>query len=78
MNKIVNPHYKIKDDENNIFTLRGRDYERRPPVVREIVQPVEEIGFSVDKVELKSSRNIKGELSKTLYSILHMKFLLIY
>ena len=72
--KIVNPHYKIKDDENNIFTLRGRDYERMLPVVREIVQPVGEIGFSVDKVELKSSRNIKGELSKTLYSILHMKF----
>lgn len=43
-------------------------------VVQKIVQPVREIGFSIDKVEIKSSRNIKGELSKTLYSILIMKF----
>jgi DNA-directed RNA polymerase beta subunit len=72
--KIVNPHYKIRDEDNNIFMLRRKDYERILPVVQEIVQPVEEIGFSIDKVEMKSSRNIKGELSKTLYSILQMKF----
>lgn len=72
--KIVNPTYKIKDEDNNIFVLRKKDYERMLPVVQEIVQPVSEIGFSIDKVEIKGSRNIKGELSKTLYSILHMKF----
>ena len=72
--KIVNPYYKIKDEDNNIFTLRKKDYERMLPVIQEIVQPVQEIGFSIDKVEIKSSRNIKGELSKTLYSILSMKF----
>ena len=64
----------IKDEDNNIFTLRKKDYERMLPVIQEIVQPVQEIGFSIDKVEIKSSRNIKGELSKTLYSILLMKF----
>ncbi len=72
--KIINPTYQIKDEENNIFTLRKRDYERMLPVIQEIVQPVSEIGFSIDKVEIKGSRNIKGELSKTLYSILLMKF----
>ena len=71
---LINPNYKIRDEENNIFTLRRRDYERMLPVVQEIVQPVEEIGFAIDKVEIKSSRNIKGELSKTLYQILQMKF----
>lgn len=64
----------IKDEEHNIFTLRKRDYERMLPVIQEIVQPVTEIGFTIDKVEIKGSRNIKGELSKTLYSILQMKF----
>ena len=64
----------INDEERNIFTLRKKDYERMLPVIQEIVQPVQEIGFSIDKVEMKSSRNIKGELSKTLYSILVMKF----
>jgi hypothetical protein len=64
----------IKDEEHNIFTLRKKDYERMLPVVQEIVQPVTEIGFTIDKVEIKGSRNIKGELSKTLYSILQMKF----
>lgn len=72
--KIKNPNYLIKDENNNIFTLRKKDYERMLPVVQEIVQPVSEIGFSIDKVEMKNSRNIKGELSKTLYSILLMKF----
>ena len=54
--------------------LRKKEYERMLPVIQEIVQPVTEIGFSIDKVEIKRSRNIKGELSKTLYSILHLKF----
>lgn len=72
--KIVNPAYKIKDEDNNIFTLRKKDHGRMLPVIQEIVQPVREIGFSIDKVEIKGSRNIKGELSKTLYSILQMKF----
>ncbi len=72
--QIINPTYKIQDEENNIFTLRKKDYERMLPVVQEIVQPTTEIGFSIDKVDIKGSRNIKGELSKTIYSILQMKF----
>lgn len=64
----------VKDETHNIFTLRKEEYERMLPVIQEIVQPVREIGFSIDKVEIRGSRNIKGELSKTLYSILHMKF----
>ena len=51
--KIINPTYRIKDEDNNIFTLRKRDYERMLPVIQEIVQPVSEIGFSIDKVEKK-------------------------
>jgi len=71
--KIINPTFKIQSEENNIFTIRKRDYEKILPLVREIVQPVEEIGFQILEVDLKESRFSSGELSRTLKQTLSIK-----
>jgi DNA-directed RNA polymerase subunit beta len=64
--KIVNPTYKIQDEENSIFTLRKRDYEKILPLARQILEPVREIGFEITELDLKDSRFSSGELSRTL------------
>jgi len=70
---IENPTFKIQNDEENIFTIRQRDYEKILPLVRQIVQPVEEIGFQINEVDLKESRFSSGELSRTLKQTLSIK-----
>jgi DNA-directed RNA polymerase beta subunit len=63
---IINPRFKIRDEDKNIFTLRTRDFEKMLPVVRQIIEPVTEIGFQVTELDLKDSRFSSGELSKTI------------
>ena len=70
---IKNPTFKIQNKEDNIFTLRQKDYEQILPLVRQIVQPVEEIGFQILEVDLKDSRFSSGELSRTLKQTLGIK-----
>jgi DNA-directed RNA polymerase beta subunit len=64
--KIVNPTYKIQDEDNSIFTLRKRDYENILPLARQILEPVREIGFEITELELRDSRFSSGELSRTI------------
>jgi len=71
---IINPTFKIQDEEFNLFTLRQKDFEQILPLVREIVKPVEEIGFDIVEVDLKDSRFSSGELSKTIKQTLVIKF----
>ena len=70
---IINPTFKLQNEDNNIFTLREKDYEQILPLVREIVTPVEEIGFTINEVDLKDSRFSSGELSKTVRQTLAIK-----
>ena len=63
---IVNPVFKIQDENESIFTIREKDYEQILPLARQIIQPVEDIGFQITELELKDSRFSSGELSKTL------------
>jgi len=70
---IINPTFKIQDEENSIFTIRQRDYDQILPLVEQIVKPVEEIGFQINEVSLKDSRFSSGELSTTLKQTLVIK-----
>jgi DNA-directed RNA polymerase beta subunit len=63
---IVNPYFKIQDEQNNIFVLRQKEYETILETVRQIVEPVTEIGFTITELDLKDSRFSSGELSKTV------------
>lgn len=70
---IINPTFKLQDEAKNIFTIRRKDFEQILPLVREIVAPVEEIGFTINEVDLKDSRFSSGELSKTIKQSLAIK-----
>lgn len=71
--EIINPTFKLRDEEKNIFTFRRSDYEQILPMVREIIKPVEEIGFTISELLLKDSRISSGELSKTIKQTLVIK-----
>jgi hypothetical protein len=70
---IINPNLKVINEDWNIFTFRQRDYEQLLDSVREIVKPVEEIGFTITEIDLKDSRFSSGELSKTIKQTLVLK-----
>ena len=63
---IINPTFKIQNEDDNIFTIRKLDYENILPLATQILQPVKEIGFEINELTLKDSRFSSGELSKTL------------
>jgi len=53
---IINPTFKIQNEESNLFTIRQNDFDQILPLVKEIVKPVEEIGFNIVEVDLKEGR----------------------
>ena len=61
---IINPNLKI-DDENNIFTLRRREYDKLEEQILEALQPVKEIGYKIEKYEINDCRTTGEELQKT-------------
>ncbi len=69
---ITNPIFKIQS-EDNIFTIREKEYEKILPIVSQIIKPVENIGFQIVEVALKDSRFSSGELSKTIKQTLVIK-----
>ena len=62
---IINPVFKIQS-EDNIFTIRSKEYEKILPIVSQIVKPVEDIGFQISELGLKDSRFSSGELSRSV------------
>ena len=70
---IINPTFKIQDEDSNLFTIRQKDFDQILPIVQEIVKPVEEIGFNIVETDLKDSRFSSGELSKTIKQSLVIK-----
>jgi len=68
---IINPVFKLRED--NIFTIRQKEYDNILEVISEIVKPVEEIGFNILELALKESRFPSGELSKTIKKTLVIK-----
>jgi len=71
MSDIVNPTFSLK--ENNIFTIREKDYQRLLPLAREIIEPVTEIGFQIIDIDLKNQKFSSGELFKTFKQTLSIK-----
>jgi hypothetical protein len=69
---IINPTFKIQS-ENNIFTIREKEYEKILPMVSQIVKPVEEIGFQIVELALKDSRFSSGELSRSIKQTLAIR-----
>ncbi len=63
---IINPIFKVQNEDNNIFTIRKLDYDNILPLATQILQPVTEIGFTITELDLRDSRFSSGELSKTL------------
>jgi hypothetical protein len=63
---IINPNFSIQDNKANIFALRQIEYENILPLVRQIIEPVQEIGFNITELDLRDSRFSSGELSKTI------------
>jgi hypothetical protein len=61
---IINPNLKI-DDDNNIFTLRRREYNLLEGQIFEALQPVKEIGYKIEKYEINDCRSQGEELQKT-------------
>ena len=43
---IINPVFKIQN-ENNIFNIRKKEYEKILPIATQIVEPVRELGFEI-------------------------------
>lgn len=71
MRKLKNPVFSLK--EKSIFDIRAEDYGKMMDVVQKILEPVAEIGFEIDTLELKPSRFSSGELARTLRQTLSIK-----
>lgn len=71
--KIINPVFKIQNEEKNIFRIRKEDYKNILPITREILQPTIDLGFQINELSLKDSRFSSGELSKTIKQTLIIK-----
>ena len=70
---IINPVFKIQNEDNNIFTIRKTEYEKILPIISQIVKPVEEIGFQIVELGLKDSRFSSGEMSRTIKQTIAIK-----
>ena len=62
---IINKDYAIRA-ENNIFDIRKKEYVKLEETVREMIKPVEDLGFVITEFGIKESRSSSGELNKTL------------
>ncbi len=71
MMKLKNPEFKV--GENHIFSIRQTEYDNLMHSVREILKPVEEIGFEIEDCILKESKMSSGELHKTLKKTIGIK-----
>jgi DNA-directed RNA polymerase beta subunit len=71
--KIINPFFKIQNEDDNIFTMRKKDYEQILPTARQILQPAIDLGFQLNELALKDSRFSSGELAKTIKQTLTIK-----
>ena len=70
---LINQNFKIQDEDNSIFTIRGNDYEQILPITRQILQPAIDLGFQLNELSVKESRFSSGELSKTIKQTLAIK-----
>ena len=69
--EIINPYYAAR--EQNIFTIREKEYSSIIEIVRKILIPAEELNFQITELELKESRRTKGEVNQTIKQTLAIK-----
>lgn len=62
---IKNPYFEVNKDEN-IFVIRENEYAKILDNVREMLKPVEELGFTISELDLREHKFSSGELNKTL------------
>ena len=63
--KFINPGYKV-NEERSIFTLRKQEYEDLENTIREILIPIEQLGFTISDFGIKEPKFSSGELFRTL------------
>jgi hypothetical protein len=61
---IVNPYFKVQDE--NVFQIRKKEYENLEEQIKQILIPVEELGFTISEFGIKEARSTPGELSRTI------------
>jgi len=71
--KIINPRFKIQNPEDNIFTIRQKDYAHLEENVQRIVEPVKDIGFDINQIAIKDQRFTSGEIMKTLKQTVYVQ-----
>lgn len=71
---ITNPYYKLKENDN-IFQIRQNEYEKLEETIREMLKPVEELGFLIKEFRIKDARISTGQLHKTLkkHLVIHLQ-----
>jgi DNA-directed RNA polymerase beta subunit len=63
---IINPVFKLQNENRNLFTFRRNDYDNIQDMARQIIEPALELGFMIEEFELRPSRFTSGELSRTI------------
>ncbi len=71
--KIINPYYEV-DPDRNIFNIREKEYAGLLEVIRQMLIPVEELGFEIRDCGIKESRHLSGELQRTIKQNLVLRF----
>lgn len=70
---IINPEFKIHDENKSMFSLRKNDFANILEIAKKIIEPVTEIGFTINELDLKDSRFSSGEILKTIKQTLTIK-----
>lgn len=73
MIEIINPYYQLNENEN-VFTIREKEYQNLEASVREILKATEEIGFTIMDFGVRDPRVFPvNELDRTLKKNLVIK-----
>jgi len=71
--KIINPDFKIQNLENNIFTIRQIEYDNLENIIKKMLNPVEELGFTIKEFGFKENKINSFEICKTIKNKLVIK-----
>jgi len=69
--KVINPNFRL--DNENIFRIRKKEYESLESIIREMLKPAEDIGFTVSEFGIRDSKFSSRDLAKTVKQKLVIK-----
>ncbi len=70
--KVVNPNFRLNED-SNIFTIREKEFGSLEPIIREMLIPAEDLGFSISEFEIRDSKFSSRDLARTVKQKLIIK-----